>query len=133
MKIERIEAIPVRLPYRTPVHFALGVLNSAEHVVIRVYADNGIVGVAITTVTATAWEAAGQFSHGCYRFALVSAFFGVHSTALAMGVMVVLLVLIALTIRSFRRVHRTATMLMLPYGAWCLYAAYLSLRWIKCG
>jgi translocator protein len=54
------------------------------------------------------------------------AFFGVHSTALAMGVMVVLLVLIALTIRSFRRVHRTATMLMLPYGAWCLYAAYLN-------
>jgi L-alanine-DL-glutamate epimerase-like enolase superfamily enzyme len=46
MKIERIEAIPVRLPYRTPVHFALGVLTSAEHVVLRVHASNGIVGVA---------------------------------------------------------------------------------------
>ena len=45
---------------------------------------------------------------------------------LAMGVMVVLLVLVALTIRAFRRVHRIAAMLMVPYGAWCLYAAYLN-------
>ena len=46
MKIERIEATPVRLPYRTAMHFAAGVLTSAEHVVLKVYADNGIVGVA---------------------------------------------------------------------------------------
>jgi tryptophan-rich sensory protein len=43
-----------------------------------------------------------------------------------MGVIIVLLLLIALTIRSFRRIHRTATLLMVPYGAWCLYAAYLN-------
>jgi benzodiazapine receptor len=54
------------------------------------------------------------------------AFFGLHSPALAMGVMVVLLVLVALTIRAFRRVHRFAAMLMVPYGVWCLYAGYLN-------
>ena len=54
------------------------------------------------------------------------AFFGLHSPALAMGVIVVLLLLIALTIRSFRRIHRIAAFLMVPYGAWCLYAAYLN-------
>ena len=54
------------------------------------------------------------------------AFFGLHSPTLAMGVMVTLLVLIAVTIRWFRRVHGTATLLMLPYGVWCCYAAYLN-------
>jgi tryptophan-rich sensory protein len=53
-------------------------------------------------------------------------FFGLHSPALAMAVIVVLLFLIALTIRTFRRVQRTAALLMLPYAAWCLYAAYLN-------
>ena len=54
------------------------------------------------------------------------AFFGLHSPALAMGVIVVLLLLVALTIRSFRRIHRIAAFLMVPYGGWCLYAAYLN-------
>jgi len=54
------------------------------------------------------------------------AFFGLHSPALAMGVVIVLLLFIALTIVAFRRIHRTAAMLMVPYGAWCLYAAYLN-------
>jgi tryptophan-rich sensory protein len=54
------------------------------------------------------------------------AFFGLHSPTLAMGILIVLLLLIALTVRSFRRVDRTAAVLMLPYGGWCLYAAYLT-------
>jgi benzodiazapine receptor len=54
------------------------------------------------------------------------AFFGLHSPVLAMGVMFMLLFLVALTIRAFRRVQRTAAMLMAPYGVWCLYAAYLN-------
>lgn len=54
------------------------------------------------------------------------AFFGLHSPPLAMAVMGVLLVLIGLTIRSFRRVDRYAAILMAPYGVWCLYAAYLN-------
>jgi translocator protein len=58
------------------------------------------------------------------------AFFGLHSPALAIGVMAVLLVLIGLTIRAFRRVHRLAAALMLPYGGWCLYAAYLNIGFL---
>jgi benzodiazapine receptor len=54
------------------------------------------------------------------------AFFGLHSPAMAMGVIIVLLFLVALTIRAFRRNHRTAAILMLPYGACCLYVAYLN-------
>jgi translocator protein len=53
-------------------------------------------------------------------------FFGLHSPALAMAVMLALLFLIVPTIRAFRRVQRTAAALMLPYAAWCLYAAYLN-------
>jgi benzodiazapine receptor len=54
------------------------------------------------------------------------AFFGLQSPALGMGVMIVLLFLIAFTIRAFRRIHRIATYMMVPYGLWCLYAAYLN-------
>ena len=54
------------------------------------------------------------------------AFFGLHSPSAAMGVMIVLLVLVALTVRAFRRIDRIAAVLMVPYGLWCLYAAYLN-------
>jgi benzodiazapine receptor len=54
------------------------------------------------------------------------AFFGLHSPSLAMAVMAVLLVLIVATIRAFRRLHGYAALLMVPYGIWCLYAAYLN-------
>jgi translocator protein len=57
-------------------------------------------------------------------------FFGLHSPALAMVVIVILLFLIAMTIRAFRRVQRVAAALMLPYGAWCLYAAYLNVGFL---
>ncbi len=56
----------------------------------------------------------------------VPAFFGLHSPALAMGVAIILLVLVGLTIRAFRRIHRIGSMLMIPYGAWCVYTAYLN-------
>ena len=36
------------------------------------------------------------------------------------------MVLIALTIRAFLPVRRLAAWLMLPYFAWCLFAAYLN-------
>jgi tryptophan-rich sensory protein len=58
------------------------------------------------------------------------AFFGLHSPALAMGVMILLLLLVAITIRAFRRVHRTAAVLMAPYGAWCVYALYLNIGFL---
>jgi tryptophan-rich sensory protein len=54
------------------------------------------------------------------------AFFGLRRLSLGMAVIVVLLVLIGLTVRSFRRVSRPAALLLLPYLGWCLYAAYLN-------
>ena len=53
------------------------------------------------------------------------AFFGLHSPALAMADITILIGLIGLTAVAFQRVHRVAMALMLPYAAWCLYAAYL--------
>ncbi len=58
------------------------------------------------------------------------AFFGLHSPALALGVMAVMLILIGVTIRAFRPIQRAAAMLMLPYLAWCLYAGYLNLGFL---
>ncbi len=58
------------------------------------------------------------------------AFFGAHSPALAVAIMAVMLVLIGLTIRAFRPIHRTAAALMAPYLAWCLYAAYLNVGFL---
>ena len=54
------------------------------------------------------------------------AFFGLHSPALALGVMVPMLALIVLTIRAFKPIQKTAAVLMVPYLAWCFYAAYLN-------
>lgn len=46
MKIIRIEAIPYRIAYRKPLRFASGEVHAAEHVLVRVHTDDGIVGVA---------------------------------------------------------------------------------------
>ncbi|MFD2465755.1 mandelate racemase/muconate lactonizing enzyme family protein [Amycolatopsis silviterrae] len=46
MKITRVEAIPFAIPYRKPLRFASGEVHTAEHVLVRVHTDDGIVGVA---------------------------------------------------------------------------------------
>ncbi|MEB3369861.1 mandelate racemase/muconate lactonizing enzyme family protein [Saccharopolyspora mangrovi] len=46
MKITQVEAIPFAIPYRKPLRFASGEVHAAEHVVVRVRTDDGIVGVA---------------------------------------------------------------------------------------
>lgn len=46
MKITDIEAIPFAIPYRKPMRFASGEVNVADHVLVRVHTDEGIVGVA---------------------------------------------------------------------------------------
>lgn len=46
MKISRIEAIPYAIPYRKPLAFASGSVAVAEHVLVRVHTDDGVVGVA---------------------------------------------------------------------------------------
>ncbi|MBB3052116.1 L-alanine-DL-glutamate epimerase-like enolase superfamily enzyme [Prauserella isguenensis] len=46
MKITQIEAIPFAIPYRKPLKFASGEVHAAEHVLVRVHTDDGVVGVA---------------------------------------------------------------------------------------
>lgn len=46
MKIERIEAIPYAIPYTHPLKFASGEVSTADHVLVRIYTDDGVVGVA---------------------------------------------------------------------------------------
>jgi len=53
-------------------------------------------------------------------------FFGLHAPGAALLVILVLLALIALTIRAFARIDRPAAALLLPYLAWSSYATYLN-------
>ncbi|SEI95311.1 L-alanine-DL-glutamate epimerase [Arthrobacter sp. yr096] len=46
MKIERIVAIPYEIPYVRPLKFASGEVTTADHVLLRIHTDTGIVGVA---------------------------------------------------------------------------------------
>lgn len=46
MKITAVEAIPFAIPYAKPLKFASGEVHTAEHVLVRVHTDDGIVGVA---------------------------------------------------------------------------------------
>ena len=63
------------------------------------------------------------------------AFFGLHSPPLALAVIVVLLVLIAWTMRAFFRIDRAAAALFLPYAVWVCYATYLNagMWWLNAG
>ena len=54
------------------------------------------------------------------------AFFGLHSPALALAILLVLLVLIGRTIAAFRAHDRLAATLLVPYALWSCYAAYLN-------
>ena len=46
MKIARVEAIPYAIDYRKPLVFASGEVRAAEHVLVRVHTDDGVVGTA---------------------------------------------------------------------------------------
>ena len=46
VKIIRVEAIPFAIPYVKPLRFASGEVHVAEHVLVRVHTDDGLVGVA---------------------------------------------------------------------------------------
>ncbi len=54
------------------------------------------------------------------------AFFGLHSIALGMVVILALLVAIGVTMRAFQRFSSMAVALMVPYLAWTCYATYLN-------
>ena len=55
------------------------------------------------------------------------AFFALHSPPLALAVTLVLLALIGLTMRAFRRVQPLAAWLLAPYLAWTSFATYLTI------
>lgn len=46
MKITQVEAIPFAIPYRKPLRFASGEVAAAEHVLVRVHTEDGVVGIA---------------------------------------------------------------------------------------
>ena len=46
MKITRVEAIPFAIPYTKALKFASGEVHVAEHVLVRVHTDDGVVGTA---------------------------------------------------------------------------------------
>lgn len=46
MKIVKIETIPFAIPYRKPLRFASGEVHVADHVLVRVHTDDGVIGVA---------------------------------------------------------------------------------------
>lgn len=46
MKITKLEAIPFAIPYKKPLRFASGEVCTADHVLVRVHTDDGVVGVA---------------------------------------------------------------------------------------
>ncbi|BBX19136.1 enolase [Mycolicibacterium duvalii] len=46
MKIIAVEAIPFSIPYTKPLKFASGEVYVADHVLVRVHTDEGVVGVA---------------------------------------------------------------------------------------
>ncbi|WIX81670.1 enolase C-terminal domain-like protein [Amycolatopsis carbonis] len=46
MKVTEIEAIPFAIPYRKPLRFASGEVDTAAHILVRVHTDEGLVGIA---------------------------------------------------------------------------------------
>lgn len=46
MRITRIEAIPFAIPYAKTLQFASGEVRTADHVLVRVHTDDGLVGSA---------------------------------------------------------------------------------------
>jgi L-alanine-DL-glutamate epimerase-like enolase superfamily enzyme len=46
LRIQRIESIPYAIPYNHPLRFASGEVHTADHVLIRVHTDEGVIGTA---------------------------------------------------------------------------------------
>lgn len=46
MKIAKVEAIPYAIDYLKPLAFASGEVRAAEHVLVRVHTDDGVIGTA---------------------------------------------------------------------------------------
>lgn len=58
-------------------------------------------------------------------------FFGLHQPANALVTIVVMTIFVAIAILLFRRLRRSAALLMLPYLAWLLFATALNLAIVR--
>jgi len=56
VRITRIETRPLRIPYRKPFHWAQGIIEAAEVVLVSVHTDEGVVGYgeSMSSVSASA-------------------------------------------------------------------------------
>jgi len=54
MKITRIETTPLRIPYKVPFHWAQGVIEAAEVILVSVHTDEGITGYGESMSSASA-------------------------------------------------------------------------------
>ena len=50
MKITEVHVFPVSIPYRKPFQLATGLAREGKHVIIKIFTDEGIVGVGETAV-----------------------------------------------------------------------------------
>lgn len=66
------------------------------------------------------------FSQVALNLAWTPVFFGAHQIAMALIVIATLALGILLTILAFRRIDRTASLLLVPYLIWVCYATYLN-------
>ena len=57
-------------------------------------------------------------------------FFGLHAPLFALGVIILLLVLIAMTMRAFFPIHRIAAWLLVPYLLWVAFATALNAAYV---
>jgi L-alanine-DL-glutamate epimerase-like enolase superfamily enzyme len=62
VKITRIETRPLRIPYKTPFHWAQGVIQAAEIILVCVHTDEGITGYGESMSSASA-SAVQSFLH----------------------------------------------------------------------
>ncbi|NAZ80408.1 enolase [Kineococcus sp. R8] len=46
VRVTRVDAVPFSIPYRKPLRFASGEVHAADHVLVRVHTDAGVVGIA---------------------------------------------------------------------------------------
>lgn len=66
------------------------------------------------------------FGQMILNLAWTPVFFGAHSTGWALAIIVALLGAISVTTILFRRQHKVAGRLLIPYGIWVGYATYLN-------
>jgi len=111
-------------PWFTPPNYVFGPVWTILYI---------LMGVSLYLVIAQGWEKK-PVKNGVLLFAAQLAvnilwsflFFGFHSPVAGLACILVLLALIVATIVAFRRVSKTAALLLVPYLAWVCIATALN-------